>query len=201
MRIHTTAKSSAMGTDKDFISPLPDIMGLGGALAGAAGGLAMAGVAALISLSLGGDIWLEAKQISAIVLGQQVGQQAGFAAGPVIVGSLIHMVMAVLMGAAYGILSRRVFKLPTEFGTPLLTGLIYGMLTWMVAYFIVLPIFNPVLLQTYAPAFIVQHLVYGLVTGLVYTVLRPQPYIENEFSLVPAMASERNGAAMSMDID
>ena len=201
MSIHTTAKSSVGGTDKDFTSPLPDIMGLGGALAGAAGGLAMAGIAALISLSLGGDIWLEAKQISAIVLGQEVGQQSGFAAAPVIVGSFIHMFMAVLLGAAYGILSRRVFKLPTEFGTPLLTGLIYGMLTWMVAYFIVLPIFNPVLLQTYAPAFIVQHLVYGLVTGLVYTVLRPQPYVEDERAMMPAVAPERNGAAMTIDMD
>jgi hypothetical protein len=161
-------------------SPLPDIIGLGGAVSGLAGGLAMAVVAALISLSIDGNIWLESKQIAAVVFGPAVTETPDFVAGPVIVGSLIHILVSVILGALYGILSRRVFKLPSDFGTPVLTGLIYGMVVWMIAYFVALPLMNPTLLETYAPAFIIQNIVYGVATGLVYTVLRPHPYTESD---------------------
>jgi hypothetical protein len=164
---------------RPVVSPLPDIIGLGGALAGLGGGLAMAIVAAIISASLGGDIWLEAKQIAAVVYGSSVAAQPGFVAGPVLVGTLLHLIVSAALGALFGIVTRRVLHLTSEFGTPLLTGLIYGMLIWLVGYFVVLPLVNPLLLETYAPAFIVQHLVYGAVTGLIYTWLRPKPY--NEF--------------------
>src|SRR6266542_2991858 len=145
---------------------LPDVVGLGGALAGLGGGLAMAVVAAIIATSMGQDIWQEAKQIAAIVYGPAALAQPGFDAGPVLVGSLIHLVVSALLGALFGILTRRVLRLTSDFWTPVLAGLIYGMLIWLVAYFVVLPLLNPALLDLYAPAFIVQHLVYGMVTGV-----------------------------------
>lgn len=157
-------------------SPLPDIVGLGGAIAGLIGGLAMAIVGAIISASLGGDIWLEAKQIAAVVYGPAAAAQPGFAAGPVLVGTLLHLIVSTALGALFSIVTRRIFHLTSEFGTLLMAGLIYGMLIWLVSYFAVLPLINPLLRETYAPGFIVQHLVYGAVTGLVYTWLRPQPY-------------------------
>jgi uncharacterized protein DUF6789 len=168
--------STSSPVARHVTSPLPDIVGLGGALAGLGGGLAMAIVGAIISASLGGDIWLEAKQIAAVVYGPAAAAQPGFAAGPVLVGTLLHLIVSAVLGALFSIVTRRVLHLTSEFGTPLLTGLIYGMLIWLVAYFVVLPIINPLLRETYAPAFIVQHLVYGAVTGLLYTWLRPQPY-------------------------
>src|SRR5262245_36566822 len=158
------------------VSPLPDIVGLGGAIAGLGGGLAMAIVGAIISASLDGDIWLEAKQIAMVVYGPAATAQPGFVAGPVIVGTLLHLIVSAALGAVFGILTRRVFHLPSDFGTPLMAGLIYGLLVWMAAYFVVLPSFNPPLRETYAPAFVIQHLVYGAVTGLLYSWLRPQPY-------------------------
>ena len=64
--------------------PIPsstsDAMGIGGALAGLGGGLAMAVIAAIISLSVGTDIWLEAKQIAAPFYGQAAVSQPGTAA-------------------------------------------------------------------------------------------------------------------------
>ena len=158
------------------VSPLPDIVGLGGAIAGLGGGVAMAIVGAIISASLNGDIWLESKQIAAILYGPAATAQAGFVAGPVIVGTLLHLIVSAVLGALFGITTRRVLHLTSEFGTLLMAGLIYGLLIWMAAYFVVLPSFNPSLRETYAPAFVVQHLVYGAVTGLIYTWLRPQPY-------------------------
>jgi hypothetical protein len=136
----------------------------------------MAVAGAIISASLNGDIWLEAKQIAAVLYGPAATAQSGFVAGPVIVGTLLHLIVSAVLGALFGIMTRRVFHLPSEFGTPLMAGLIYGLLIWMAAYFVVLPSFNPALRETYAPAFVVQHLVYGAVTGLLYTWLRPQPY-------------------------
>jgi hypothetical protein len=161
---------------RSTVSPLPDIMGLGGALAGLAGGLAMAIVAALISASMGQDIWHEPKRIAAIVYGPAALATTGFDPGPVLVGTLIHLVVSALLGAIFGIVTRRWLRLTSDFGTPVLAGLIYGLMVWMVAYFIVLPLLNPALLEIYAPAFIIQHVTYGIVTGLVYMWLRPQPY-------------------------
>jgi hypothetical protein len=158
------------------VSPLPDVIGLGGALAGLAGGLAMAVVAALISASMGQDIWHEPKRIAAIVYGPAAFATSGFEPGPVLVGTLIHLLVSALLGAIFGIVTRRWLRLTSDFGTPVLAGLIYGLMIWLVAYFAVLPLLNPALLEIYAPAFIIQHAVFGIVMGLVYMWLRPQPY-------------------------
>lgn len=171
MSINISASAARFTSGK-----LPDIIGLGGACAGLAGGLAMALTEMLIAVAAGQDIWRESKQIAAMVYPSSALAHPGFAAGPVVVGSLIHLGISAVLGALFAIIIRRVFRLPSDFGTPILTGLIYGMTVWMAAYFVVLPIFDPALLDGYAPAFIVQHLVYGLVTGLVYSWLRPYPY-------------------------
>ena len=168
--------SSSSPAVRPIASPLPDIVGLGGAIAGLGGGLAMAVIAALISLSLGHDIWLESKQIAAVVYGQDAVAQPGFVAGPVIVGTVIHLFVSAALGAIFGIVTRRVLRLTSDYGVPVLAGLIYGLLVWLIAYFIVLPVVDPLLRETYAPSFIVQHIVYGAVTGLLYSWLRPEPY-------------------------
>jgi len=157
-------------------SPIPDVIGLGGAIAGLAGGVAMAVVAALLSASMGQDIWHESKRIAAIVYGPAALAQPGFDLGPVLVGTLIHLIVAALLGAIFGIVTRRWLHLTSDFGTPVLAGLIYGLMIWMVAYFVVLPLLDPALMELYAPAFIIQHVVYGVVLGLVYMWLRPLPY-------------------------
>ena len=75
-------------------------------------------------------------------------------------------------------MTRRVLRLTSDFGTPVVAGLIYGMLVWLIEYFLILPVLDPILLETYAPSFIIQHIVYGMVTGLLYMWLRPKPYDE-----------------------
>lgn len=156
-------------------SPLPDVIGLGGAVAGLVAGLAMAIVAMIVTAVIGGDIWLEAKAIAAPFFGPTV-MRPGFEAGPVIVGTIIHFATSALLGAIFSIIKRRILKLPSDLGVPVLAGLIYGFFVWGIAYFLVLPVLNRFLLGQYAPAFIIQHLVFGVVLGLVYAVLRPNPY-------------------------
>ena len=181
--------SSTIGP-RTTVSPLPDVIGLGGALAGLAGGVAMAVVAALISASMGQDIWHESKRIAAIVYGPTAYAQPGFDLGPVLVGTLIHLLVSALLGALFGIVTRRWLHMTSDFGAPVLAGLMYGLLIWMVAYFAVLPLLNPALLEVYAPVFIIQHVVYGVVTGLFYMWLRPEPYARADGDRANAPAAE-----------
>ena len=156
---------------------LPDRLGLAGALAGLGGGLAMAIIGALLTHVLNQDFWLQLKLIDSLVLGAPVAAQAGFAAGAVVVGLLIHLAVAALLGALFEVGLRRLARLPSDFGVPEMAGLVFGLVIWVVAYFVALPLLAPALLEIYAPALIVQYLVYGAVTGLAYGVLRPQPYL------------------------
>jgi len=150
-----------------------------GAVSGLVGGLVMACVGALISISMQSDIWLTAKQIAAFVYGPAAVSVDGFVAGPVLVGSLLHMLFSMIFGATYALLMTRVLKVTTEFGAPVIGGLVYGLTLWLFAYFIALPLFNPLLLDAYAPAFIIQNIVYGTTVGIVYMVVRPETYSDS----------------------
>jgi hypothetical protein len=170
MNANATAPALRRGTAR-----LPNIVGLGGALAGLGGGLAMAVVGMLFALALGQDVWLEPKQIAAVIYGAAVAQ-AAFDTQMVLMGTVIHVLTSAVLGAIFGTVTRRRLHLPSDFGTPVLAGLVYGLLVWLVAYFVALPVIDPFLLDSYAPAFIIQHIVYGIVTGLLYAWLRPAPY-------------------------
>jgi hypothetical protein len=159
------------------VALLPKAIGLAGALAGVGGGLAMALIGALLTHALDQDSWLQLKVIASLVLGPAVAAQSGFAAEPILLGALIHLAAAALLGALFEVLMRRIARLPSDYGIPEVAGLAYGLLIWLVAFFAVIPAVIPLLLQIYAPALIIQHLVYGAITGLLYSMLRPQPYL------------------------
>jgi hypothetical protein len=175
MHMSLSTPSSAF-KPRSPVSPLPNVIGLGGAIAGLAGGVAMAVVAALLSASMGQDIWHEPKRIAAMIYGPAALASTGFDPGPVLLGTLIHLLVSALLGALFGIVTRRGLRLTSDFGTPVMAGLVYGLLIWMAAYFVVLPLLNPALLDVYQPAFIIKHVAYGVVLGLVYMWLRPLPY-------------------------
>jgi hypothetical protein len=156
---------------------LPNLPGLSGALAGLSGGVAMTIVAALLTGALDQDVWLQTKVIASLVLGPSVGTQAGFVAGAVLLGLVIHLGVAALLGALFELIMRRIGRLPTDFGVPELTGLAYGLVIWLAAFFVIVPFVAPALLAIYMPAFIIEHIVFGAVTGLVYAILRPKPYV------------------------
>lgn len=172
----TVSQNGTQTTWADSIAKrLPNVPGLGGAIAGIVGGLAMLIVAALLSTAMGEDLWREPREIALPLFGSA---QTGWA--PILVGTILHFLVAALFGAIFGIVSRRLLRLPSDYGAQVVAGLIYGLALWVLAYFVVLPILNPALLDTYAPSFVIQHLVYGVVTGLVYSQLRPAPYAHLE---------------------
>ena len=156
-------------------APPSDALGIGGAQAGFAGGIAMILSAALLAGVKGYDIWFQLKSIAGLVLGPSAIAQTGFVAGPVLLGLALHLALAALLGAIFAIGMRQGLRLPSDFGVPVVAGLVFGLLIWLGA-FLALPAVLPQLIAVYAPAFIIQHIVYGTVTGLVYGLLRPQPY-------------------------
>jgi hypothetical protein len=158
------------------LKPLPDIIGVAGAIAGLGGGLAMLLIGALLTHALDQDLWLQLRIIAGLVLGPAVATEAGFAAQPILVGGLIHLAAAALLGALFEVALRQFARRYTNDATPEVAGLVYGLLIWLVAFFGVIPAVSPLLLQIYEPALIIQHLVYGAVTGLLFSMLRPQVY-------------------------
>jgi hypothetical protein len=157
---------------------LPDIIGLGGAVAGFLAGLAMIVVSPLLSLLTGIGVWEPPKHIAATVYGPAVLDTPGFVLGPVVTGTLLHMLIATVLGSLFGILINRVLHLTTDFGFPIYVGLVYGLLCFLVSFFIILPVVNPTLQNSYMGPVMVQHLVFGIGLGLFYTVVRPLPYTE-----------------------
>jgi hypothetical protein len=173
MSVNTHMHTRSITRPAQRVSPLPDIVGLGGAVAGIGGGIAMAFVGFLLALARGDDIWFAPKQIAAAFVATPASNQPGFVFWPVVAGSLAHLVISIVLGAIFGIVTRRFLKLPMNFGIPVVAGLIYGLIIWLIAYFVFFPIMNPTLLQTYAPDFIIQNMTYGVVLGALYSLLRP----------------------------
>ena len=157
---------------------LPRVMTLGGSMAGLGGGLAMLLTGAIVAAVVGYDGWLEPHEIAAIVSRPVASAQPRFGAGPVLLGTAIHLLMAALLGALFGIMYHRILHLTTDFGLPVYSGLVYGVWLWVVNYFVVLPVLGAGRMETYAASFLVQHLIYGTVTGLFYIWLCPEPYHE-----------------------
>jgi hypothetical protein len=155
---------------------LPDIAGLGGAVAGFLAGVVMILLSPLLSLLTGIGVWEPPKLIAATVLDPSVVETPGFALGPVLVGTGLHMVISVLLGFLFGLVFHRLLHLTTDFGTPLLLGLCYGLLIFFVAYVFVLPVVNPILRASWLAPFVAQNMVFGICLGGFYTLLRPQPY-------------------------
>jgi hypothetical protein len=157
---------------------LPDVLGLGGAVAGLFAALVMVLLSPLLSLLSGLSIWMPPKLIAATVYGPGVLATPEFAVGPVLVGVLLHVVTAVMLGVVFGVVYHRLWHLTTAFGTALLVGLCYGIVIFMGAYFLVLPHVNPLLTEAVVAPFLAQNLVFGLCLGSFYGWLRPQPYQE-----------------------
>lgn len=193
MRVRLSADtSSAVRVARLASQQTTLVLAIGGALAGVIGGLAMAGVGALFAVSLGHDVWYTAKQISSLVFGHSVLDQPGMAAGPVIVGSIIHLLLSAIFGAVYAVLSCKVLKLTTSYGAPMIGGMVYALAIWLLAYYLALPILDPTLLAIYSPLFIIQNIVFGTVLGLSYGALRGENHWEytTARTTAPAPGSE-----------
>ncbi len=157
---------------------LPDVTGLGGAVAGFLAGAVMVLLSPILSLLTGIGIFEPPKLIAATVLGQAATDTPGFVLAPVLVGTLIHFITSIALGFLFGVVFHRLFHLPTAFGTAVLIGLCYGILIFVVAYFFILPAINPALVGAPLAPLVAQNMVFGICLGIFYTWVRPLPYDE-----------------------
>lgn len=160
-----------------------------GALAGLVGGVMMAIVGAILALAIGDDLWKAPKLIATFVVSPDTAATPGFLAGPVIIGSVIHLTLSALFGVGFGILTTRLWKMPLAYGAPMVFGFVYGLAIWLIAYFIVLPLLNPLILDIYAPSFLIQNLTYGISVGLAYGFLH-----SSSRSAITAARGRQHGA-------
>jgi hypothetical protein len=112
------------------------------------------------------------------VLGPAVIAQTGFQLVPVLLGSLLYVAAAVVLGTIFGVVYGRVLCLTTDFGLAIYTGLGYGLLLSMIAYFGLLPTLNPTIVEAgvgMGPV-LLQSTVFASCLGLCYTLLCPRPY-------------------------
>jgi hypothetical protein len=146
-----------------------------GALAGLIAGLAMGAAALLIGVAYdqGADPWAPVKSIAGLVYPAAVVAQPGFVAGPVLAGTAIHLIVAMVLGAVFAVLYRGVLRLPFQLGIPWLMGGVYGIAIWTLSL-VLLPLISPVMANAGKPAFMVAHVVYGVVLGLAYEALHPR---------------------------
>jgi len=136
-----------------------------GAIGGILGGAAMGLFAMIVAALMGMGFWAPLKMISATFYGEAAMAQPGFAAGPVLVGLMIHMVVSAVYGAIYGTLAR-----PRWSGGALLGwGVVYGLVIWALAY-LLLPLVNPLMSKAMREGmqpflFAAEHVIYGAALG------------------------------------
>lgn len=155
---------------------LPDVAGLGVAVAGLLSGLVMIVLSPFLSFVTGIGIWEPPKLIAATVYGSSVLDRPGFVIGPVLVGTAIHLVTSLVLGFLFGLFFHRFLHMTTDFGMPMLFGLCYGLVIFVIAYFLILPVLNVTLLDSSQSPVLAQNMIYGICLGLFYTWLRPEPY-------------------------
>jgi hypothetical protein len=157
---------------------LPNVTGLGGAVAGGLAGVVTVVLSPVLAALTGVDMWDPLKVIAATVMGAGALAQSGFDLVPVLVGTLLYLAGAVLLGAIFGTLYRRVLGLTTEFGLPVYVGLVYGIMTYLIASAILLPATTlPFAAATASVTpLLAQQLVFAMCLGMFYTVIRPSPY-------------------------
>ena len=127
-----------------------------GAVGGFLGAIAMA-LAAMAVAALTGRGALTPLRLPA---GTFFGQAAMAGVGPVVVGTIVHLVTGIALGVVFALLLR-------GFRPGLvLWGMAFGALVWLLAEFALLPLVNPVM-DTHTPPllYLVDHLVFGAVLG------------------------------------
>ena len=158
---------------------IPDVVGLGGAVAGFLAGAVMVLLSPILSLLTGVSVWEPPKIIAATLLGPAVVNTPGFDPVAVITGTAIHFIISIALGAIFGIITHRLLHMTTDFGLPALIGLCYGLIIFFVAYFII-PLINPTVNEYGMAPVIAQNMAFGIFVGIFYSLVRPHPYTAHE---------------------
>ncbi len=130
----------------------------GGVVAGLIAGVVMAAFMLIVAAANGGSGWMALKGPSVPFLGRDV-MTPGFAAGPVILGVIIHFAIACFWGVLFSWIAYGMRR-----GATLAAGLAWGLVVWFCMFYIALPIVGMGDIARAAPVglSIIEHLVFGL---------------------------------------
>lgn len=124
-------------------------------------------IVAAVALMRGMDPWMVARMPAAFLLGPAAVQPPGFVSGDVLLGLLIHLWMAVLVGLVYAALMPRLGVSPITGGL-IAAAVLYAMGFWLLPHLFprqLAPFWLPPLDRLLEA---VTHVVYGVVFGLAF---------------------------------
>jgi len=136
----------------------------GGITAGVVGGLAIAAFMFATNLVMHQDFWVAFKLPAMPFIGERA-LEPGFAAGPLLIGFIVHM----LISAAWGIIFGEIFYGFRPASTIAL-GVPFGLAVWVIMFYVVMPLAGMGRISRTAaigPA-IVEHVIFGVSVSLAY---------------------------------
>lgn len=134
----------------------------GGAIAGAAGGVAMIGLVVARGLLAGGSPWLVLKIPAAAYLGTAVLHgEPSFV--PLAVGVSLHLLIAQTWGFAFGVLVYGASRLST-----LWLGVALGLAAHLVMRMVLVPLCGLASASAFVPGALWLHVLFGLLTALCF---------------------------------
>lgn len=147
----------------------------GALVSGFVGGLAMAGYLALAFWLGGIGFWRPLQLIGAVSPSFQP-PGYGFHFWPVVLGFVVHMATAGLLGLLYGSLVRGSPRLSHDGGSELFLGLAFGIAAWLVSGLWLGPLVDP-FLRYFSPGhWFFGHALFGIGTGLTFYALLHDPH-------------------------
>lgn len=118
----------------------------------------------MVWMFMGQSPWGPPRMIAAIAMGKEVlPPPATFSFGIVMVGTLVHMALAVLYGLVLGPIVHRMGT-----GAALATGAVFGLVLYVVNFYLVAPMMFPWFTEARNWIQITVHLTFGLVAAAVY---------------------------------
>ena len=135
-----------------------------GALGGMLGGAMMAMWSMIVLWLTGVGFWTPLNLIAHTVWrGAPLG--ATFSWGALVLGMVVHMMMATLLGTVFGVAAARY---PVSRATLLGAGMVYGVVVWLLTQYVLWPLVDDAAAQAFtAWVFAVGHLLFGMVTAIV----------------------------------
>lgn len=141
-----------------------------GAVAGMVGGAMMA-MFAMVAMWLDGSaetgFWTPINLIAHTVWrGAPLDYE--FSLGALVLGMILHMMMAMTLGAAVATIVSKVARLGTSLGSRLLTGVGIALLVWLVMEYVAWPLVDRAAAESFTTwIFAVSHIIFGMVTAAV----------------------------------
>ncbi len=133
----------------------------GGAVAGLIGGVVITFFMFVLALLQNLDVWTVFKAASAPLYGDAA-FEPGLDAGPVLAGTLLHLLVAVGWGILFGVLAYGLSNPMT-----IVAGALYGVVVWLGMMYVVLPLIGlgDMARSSNVASAIISHVVFGIAVG------------------------------------